>query len=93
MEITNVRIVLRNEKMLKAYASFVIDNCFIVTGLKVIDGPNGYFVSMPSKRKNDGAYQDIFYPINNAARKMIEDKVLDAFESEINKEDDMVSEP
>jgi len=85
MEITNVRIVLRNEKTLKAFASFVIDDCLIVTGLKVIDGPNGYFVSMPSKRRNDGVYQDIFYPINSAARKMIEDKVLDAFESEINK--------
>jgi len=85
MEITDVRIVLRNENMLKAFASFNIDNCLVVTGLKVIDGPNGYFVSMPSKRRRDGTYQDIFYPINNAARKMIENKVLDAFESVINK--------
>ncbi|MCL2689977.1 MAG: septation regulator SpoVG [Chitinispirillia bacterium] len=86
MEITDVRIVLvASQERLKAFASITLDSCFVVTGLRVISGPQGYFVSMPSRRRRDGSYQDILHPINNEARKMIEDKILDAFEAEINK--------
>ena len=84
MEITEVRINIREESKLKAFASITFDDCFVVRGLKVIHGTNGYFVSMPSRKKNDGAYQDIAHPINNETRQHIEDKVLDAFEKEIN---------
>jgi stage V sporulation protein G len=82
VEITEVRISLRNEEKLKAFASITLDNCLVVRGLRVINGSNGYFVSMPSKRRRNGMYQDIFHPINNETRKLIEDKVLDAFEAE-----------
>jgi stage V sporulation protein G len=85
MEITEVRISLRNEEKLKAFASITLDNCLVVRGLRVINGSNGYFVSMPSKRRRNGMYQDIFHPINNETRKLIEDKVLDAFENELNR--------
>ncbi|MDR0306276.1 MAG: SpoVG family protein [Chitinispirillales bacterium] len=85
MDITDVKIVLRNEEKLKAFASITLDECFVVTGLRIISGAQGYFVSMPSRRRRDGTYQDILHPINNEARKLIEDKVLDAFEYEINK--------
>ncbi|MFP4416598.1 MAG: septation regulator SpoVG [Chitinispirillaceae bacterium] len=84
MEITEVRITLRNEDKLKAFASITIDDCFVVRGLKIINGSQGFFVSMPSRRRKDGGYQDIAHPINNEMRKQIEDKVLDAFESELN---------
>jgi stage V sporulation protein G len=82
MEITEVRITLREEDKLKAFASITFDNCFVVRGLKVISGSQGYFVSMPSRRRSDGTYQDLAHPINNEMRKRIEDKVLDAFEQE-----------
>jgi len=85
MEITEVRISLRNEEKLKAFASITLDSCLVVRGLRVINGSNGYFVSMPSKRRRNGMYQDIFHPINNETRKLIEDKVLDAFEAELNR--------
>jgi stage V sporulation protein G len=85
MEITEVRISLRNEEKLKAFASITLDNCLVVRGLRVINGTNGYFVSMPSKRRRNGMYQDIFHPINNETRKLIEDKVLDAFEIELSR--------
>ena len=85
MEITEVRITLRNEEKLKAFASITFDDCFVVRGLKVISGSQGYFVSMPSRKRKDGSYQDIAHPINNEMRKKIEDKVLDAFESELSK--------
>ncbi len=85
MEITEVRITLRNEEKLKAFASITFDDCFVIRGLKVISGSQGYFVSMPSRKRKDGSYQDIAHPINNDMRKKIEDKVLDAFENEISK--------
>ncbi|MBD3322553.1 MAG: septation regulator SpoVG [Chitinivibrionales bacterium] len=85
MEITEVRISLRNEDKLKAFASMTLDNCFVVRGLKVINGSDGYFVSMPSRKHKDGTYHDIAHPINNDMRQNIEDTVLDAFEQELNK--------
>jgi len=89
MEITEVRISLRDEEKLKAFASITLDNCLVVRGLRVINGSNGYFVSMPSKRRRNGMYQDIFHPINNETRKLIEDKVLDAFEAELSRSENM----
>jgi stage V sporulation protein G len=85
VDITEVRITLRNEEKLKAFASITFDDCFVVRGLKVINGSQGYFVSMPSRKRKDGSYQDVAHPINNDMRKKIEDKVLDAFELELNK--------
>jgi stage V sporulation protein G len=85
VEITEVRITLRNEEKLKAFASVTFDNCFVVRGLKIINGSQGYFVSMPSRKRKDGTYQDIAHPINNEMRTIIEDRVLDAFEQELSK--------
>ena len=85
MEITEVRITLKSEEKLKAFASITFDNSFVVRGLKVINGSQGYFVSMPSRRRKDGTFQDLAHPINNDLRKLIEDSVLDGFETELNK--------
>lgn len=82
MEITEVRITLRFEEKLKAFASITFDNAFVVRGLKVISGSHGYFVSMPSRKKRDGTFQDLAHPISNELRKRIEERVLDAFELE-----------
>jgi len=80
VEVTNVRISLRSEEKLKAFANITFDNAFVVRGLKVINGANGYFVSMPSRKRADGSHQDVCHPLNNEARKQIEDKVLEAYE-------------
>ena len=85
MEITEVRISLKNEEILKAFASITFDDCFVIRGLKVINGSEGYFVSMPSRRRKNGKFQDLAHPINNEMRMKIEDKVLDAYESELNR--------
>lgn len=85
MKITEIRIALRDEEKLKAFASITFDESFVVRGLKIISGAQGYFVSMPSRKRKDGTYQDIAHPVNNDMRKEIEDKVLDAFETELNK--------
>lgn len=83
MEITEVRITLRDEEKLKAFANVTFDNAFVVRGLKVINGTSGYFVSMPSRKRPDGTHQDIAHPVNNEMRRIIEDKVLEAYESEL----------
>ena len=86
MEITEVRITLTNEEKLKAFANITFDASFVVRGLKVISGANGYFISMPSRRRKDGTFQDLAHPITNELRKKIEEKVLDAFEAEVNRQ-------
>ena len=85
MEITEVRITLTNEEKLKAFANITFDSSFVVRGLKVISGAQGYFVSMPSRRRKDGTFQDLAHPVTNELRKKIEETVLDAFETEVNR--------
>ena len=86
VEITEVRISLRDEERLKAFANVTFDNAFIVRGLKVINGKKGYFVAMPSRRRPDGTYQDIAHPLNHQMRQYIESKVLDSYYEELKKE-------
>ncbi len=85
MEISEVRLTLRDEEKLKAFASITFDNEFVVRGLKVINGKEGYFVSMPSRKRPDGSYQDLAHPITNQMRQKIEEKILDTYEAELNK--------
>lgn len=79
MEITEIRVTLRNEDKLKAFVNVTFNNAFVVRGLKVINGNTGLFVSMPSRKRPDGTHQDIAHPINNEARRMIEERVLAAY--------------
>ena len=83
VEISEVRITLRDEAKLKAFVNVTFDNSFVIRGLKVINGTKGYFVSMPSRKRKNGTHQDIAHPINNEMRRMIEDKVLAAYENEL----------
>jgi len=83
VEITEVRITLRNEDKLKAFANVTFDEEFVIRGLKIINGNNGYFVSMPSRKRSDGTHQDIAHPINNRMRQKIEESVLAAYEEEL----------
>lgn len=83
MEITEVRVTLRNEDKLKAFANVTFDDEFVIRGLKVINGNSGYFVSMPSRKRSDGTHQDVAHPINNHMRQKIEEAVLSAYETEL----------
>jgi len=85
MEVTEVRIFPVQEERLKAYVEITFDNCFVVRDLKVINGNNGLFVAMPSKKRKDGTYRDTAHPLNNETRQMIESKVLEEYNREIQK--------
>lgn len=85
MEITEVRVSPVDEQKLKAYISITFDNCFVIRDIKVINGNNGLFISMPSKRRKDGTFKDIAHPLNNETRKMIEDRVLKEYNEALKK--------
>ncbi len=80
MNITQVKVFPVAEEKLKAYVSIVLDDCFLVSDLKVIQGPNGLFISMPSKRKKNGEFKDIAHPLNRETRERMERRILDEYE-------------
>ena len=79
MEITDVRIYPVEEEKLKGYATITFDSCFVVRDVKIIAGPKGLFVAMPSKRRKDGTYRDTAHPLNSDIRSRIENLVLGAY--------------
>lgn len=79
MKITEVKVYPANEGKLKAYATMVFDECFIVRDMKIIQSDKGLFVSMPSRRKKDGSFKDIVHPLNADTRKMIEESVIEEY--------------
>ena len=86
MEITEVRVFPVNEEKLKAYATITFDRCFVVRDLKVIQGNNGLFVAMPSKKRKDGTFKDTAHPLNTETREMIESKVLAEYRRELERQ-------
>ena len=80
-----VRIVQKEDIKLKAVASITIDDCFVIHDIKVIEGNDGYFVAMPSRKTSDGEYKDIAHPINTETRQTVIEAVLDAFKNELAK--------
>ena len=85
MRITEVRVSLRDDAKLKAFASITLDDAFVIRGLKIIEGKAGTFVAMPSRKRKDGEYQDIAHPINNDARDEMERVILAEYERERNR--------
>jgi len=80
MEITEVKVFPIQEDKLKAFVSIVFDQCFMVNDIKIIQGREGLFISMPSRKKKNGEFKDVAHPLNNETRRMIEDKVLGEYE-------------
>lgn len=82
MKITDVRLRAvkgEDELKLKAYADVTFDGCFVIHGLKIIDGQKGMFVAMPSRKMADGEYKDIVHPITSELRKEITETVIAKF--------------
>lgn len=83
MQVTEVRIFPVDEDKLRAYVTITLDHCFVVRDVKVIRGAEGYFVSMPSKKRRDGTYKDIAHPINNETRATLEEKIIGEYQKVI----------
>ena len=83
MEITDVKVIPVDDEKLKAFVSIVFDQSFVVTDIKIIHGPKGLFVSMPSKKRKDGTFKDIAHPLNNQMRQYLEEKVLAVYRQQV----------
>lgn len=80
MTITDVRLKkIEGHNRLKAIAAVTFDDCFVVHELRVIEGDNGLFVAMPSRKLPNGEFRDIAHPINSETRDMIEKTVIDTY--------------
>lgn len=82
MNITDVRIRLikRDDTKFKAVASIIIDDCFVIHDIKIIEGSEGCFIAMPSRKTPDGEHKDIAHPLNTETRECIKTKVFAAYE-------------
>ena len=83
IEITEVRVSLRNDEKLKAFVSITLNDSFVIRGLKIIRGNSGLFVAMPSRKRPDGQHQDLAHPINDQTRKYLTERVMAEYEKEL----------
>ncbi|WXR60550.1 septation regulator SpoVG [Peptostreptococcaceae bacterium AGR-M142] len=84
MEVTDVRIrKITDDGKMRGIVSVTFDNAFVVHDIKIIDGQNGLFIAMPSRKVAEGEFRDIAHPINSDTRKLIQDQVLDAYKDEL----------
>jgi stage V sporulation protein G len=83
MQITEVRVTLRDEAKLKGFANVTFDHAFVIRGMKIIAGKSGYFISMPSRRRPDGSHQDIAHPITAEMRRALEEAVLQEYQNSL----------
>jgi stage V sporulation protein G len=80
MHITEVKVFPVDEEKLRAFVSIVFDSCFMVNDIKVIQGKDGLFISMPSRKKRNGKFKDVAHPLNNETRKMLENQILSEYD-------------
>ena len=93
MTITDVRVrKIASEGKMKAIVSVTFDNEFVVHDIKIIEGQNGLFIAMPSRKTPDGEFKDIAHPINTETRERIQSSILEAYEKAVSEESLTVSE-
>lgn len=87
MQITDVRIrKIATDGKMKAIVSVTFDNEFVVHDIKIIEGQNGLFIAMPSRKTPDGEFKDIAHPINTETREKIQTSILETYEKVKNEE-------
>lgn len=83
MKITsvNVRKIEKENSRMKGIASVLIDDSFAVHDIRIIEGDNGLFIAMPSRKTATGSYRDIAHPINPEVRSMFEGAIIEAYKN------------
>ena len=88
MQITDIRIRrVSSAGRMKAVVSVTFDEEFVVHDIKVVEGNNGYFVAMPSRKGADGEFRDVAHPIKTETRNMIQTAILDQYNAQIAEEE------
>ena len=88
MEITEVKVFPVHDKKLRAFVSIVLDGSFMVNDIKVIQGKDGFFISMPSRRKKNGRFKDIAHPLNQETRQVMEDRIVAEYQRVVESDDE-----
>ncbi len=88
IQITDVRVRLvpASASKLKAVASIILNDCFAIHDIKILDGANGDFIAMPSRKTASGEFKDIAHPINTETREAVKEAVLAAYEKALNEQ-------
>ncbi len=83
MKITsvNVRKIEKEGSRMKGIASVLIDDSFAVHDIRIIEGDNGLFIAMPSRKTAVGGYRDIAHAINPEVRAMFEEAIFEAYKN------------
>ena len=82
MKITSVTVhkIEKENSRMKGIASVLLDDCFAIHDIRIIDGDNGLFIAMPSRQTSTGGYRDIAHPINTETRQIFQKAILDEYE-------------
>ena len=89
MTITSVNVrKVDSENRMRGIASVVLDECFAIHGIRIIEGDGGLFTAMPSRKTNDGTYHDIAHPITTECRKQFEDAIIEEYNNIKDEEDE-----
>ena len=82
MQITNVYLrKVNSDNRMRAVANVTFDDAFVVKDIKLIEGPDGLFMAMPSRKTTNGEFKDIAHPINPETRTKIQDAIIAAYET------------
>lgn len=93
MEITSITIrKMGNEGKMKAIVSVTFDHSFVVHDIKVIEGNNGYFIAMPSRKTQDGEFKDIVHPINSDFREKLSTEVMKKYQEALDMQSQQIDE-
>ena len=80
MKITSVNVHKKNdETRMKGIASVLLDDCFVIRDIRIIEGKDGLFIAMPSRKNAEGEYHDIAHPINSEMREMLETAIISKY--------------
>lgn len=83
MKITSVSVrkIEKEGSRMKGIASVLIDDCFAIHDIRIIEGEDGLFIAMPSRKTPTGDYRDIAHPINPETRALFEEAILEAYKT------------
>lgn len=88
-----ISVLANSTNNVKAMASITLDNVFVVTGIRVVQGQNGLFIAMPSRKTANGEYKDVCFPLSGEFRKEITDIVIEAYNKATEQSQNIVPEP
>ena len=83
MKVTSVNVFIKENARMKGIASITLDDCLVIHDMRIIEGENGLFVAMPSRKTPSGEYKDVVHPTNSDFRKVITDAVLEEYNKQL----------